>query len=113
MSEVSQVKASGKTDRERIAEVDLDSLSERQLMDLYEEIFGEPSDEEIVAALRQAEVEYIAGDYQPTSLDDDDDDKPYRDPTRQEILAGIKQGYKEALAGDTLSEEEFRALLED
>ena len=81
--------------------------------EVFEAIFGEPTDEEIGAALRQAEVEYKAGDYQPTALDDDDDDKPYRPPTRQEILAGIKQGFKEALAGDTLSEEEFRALLED
>ena len=113
MSEASKVKLSGKTDRERIAEVDLDSLSERQLRDLYEEIFGEPSDKEIAEALREAEAEFKAGNYSPTSLDDDDDDKPYRQPMRQEILEGIKQGFKEALAGDTLSEEEFRALLQD
>lgn len=69
--------------------------------DVFEAIFGEPSDEEIAAALRQAEAEYKAGDYQPTPLADDDDDEPYRTPTRQEILAGIRQGFKEALAGDT------------
>lgn len=113
MSQASKVKLSGKTDRERIAEVDLDSLSERQLRDLYEEIFGEPSNEEIAEALRAAEAEFKAGNYSPTPLDAEDDDEPYREPTRQEILAGIKQGYKEALAGDTVSEEEFRALLRD
>ena len=75
----------------------MDSLSERELRDLFEEIFGEPSDEEIAEALREAEAEYKAGDYSPTPLDDDDE--PYREPTRQEILASIRQGYKEALAG--------------
>jgi len=102
MAQASKVKKPRKSDRERIAELDLDSLSEQQLRDLYEEIFGEPSDEEIVAALREAEAEYKAGDYNPTPLDDDDDDEPYREPTRQEILQGIKQGYKEVLAGDVL-----------
>ena len=112
MKQVSKIKTTRKTDRERIAEVDLDSLSERQLRDLFEEIFGEPSDEEIVEALREAEAEYNAGDYRPTPLEADDDDEPYREETRQEILQGIKQGYKEALAGDVLTEEQFRALLE-
>ena len=91
------VKTDRKSDRERIAEIDLESLSERELRDLYDEIFGEPSDEEIGEALRQAQAEYEAGDYIPTTLDDDDE--PYREPTRQEILDGIKQGYKEALTG--------------
>ncbi len=100
MSGSAKVKASRKTDRQRIAEVDLDSLSEQQLRDLYEEIFGEPSDEEFAEALREAEAEYKAGDYRPTPLDADDDDEPYRQPTRLEILQGVKQGYKEALAGD-------------
>ena len=100
MKQTPKVKVSRKSDRERIAEVDLDALSEQELRDLYEEIFGEPSDDEIVEALREAEAEYEAGDYEPTSLDDDDDE-PYREPTRREILAGIKQGYKESLAGDT------------
>ena len=113
MKQTAKVKTPRKTDRERIAEVDLDSLSERELRDLFEEIFGEPSDEEIVEALREAEAEYKAGDYSPTPLDADDDDEPYREATRQEILASIRQGYKEALAGDVLSEEEFRKLLQD
>ena len=99
MSQSSKVRTARKTDRERIAEVDLDSLSERELRDLFEEIFGEPSDEEIVAALREAEAEYKAGDYTPTPLETEDDDEPYREQTRQEILQGIKQGFKEALAG--------------
>ena len=112
MKQTPKVRESRKTDRERIAEVDLDALSERELRDLYEEIFGEPSDDEIAEALREAEAEYEAGDYEPTALDDDDDDKPYREPTRREILAGIKQGYKEMLAGDVISEEQYRALLD-
>ena len=111
MKQTPKVKDSRKSDRERIAEVDLDSLSERELRDLYEEIFGEPSDDEIAEALREAEAEYEAGDYEPTALDDDDDDKPYREPTRQETLESIKQAYKEMLAGDVISEEQYRALL--
>ncbi|MCY3866006.1 MAG: hypothetical protein OXG68_11260 [Chloroflexi bacterium] len=113
MKQESDVKATRKTDRERIAEVDLDSLSEAQLRELYEEIFGEPSDEEIVAALREAEVEYKAGDYEPTPLDDDEDDEPYREQTRQEVLAGIKQGYKEALAGQGRPIQELLDELQD
>ncbi|MCY3917851.1 MAG: hypothetical protein OXG49_17760 [Chloroflexi bacterium] len=99
MKQESKITTSRKTDRERIAEVDLDSLSEAQLRELYEEIFGEPSDEEIVEELREAEAEYEAGDYEPTPLEAEDDDEPYREPTRQEILAGIKQGWKSHLAG--------------
>ena len=113
MSGSAKVKASRKTDRQRIAEVDLDSLSVQQLRDLYEEIFGEPSDEEFVEALREAETEYKVGEYRPTPLDAEDDDEPYRQPTRQEILQGVKQGYKEALAGDVLTLEEFREQLKD
>ncbi len=113
MSGTAKVKASRKTDRQRIAEVDLDSLSEQELRDLYDEIFGEPSDEEIAEALREAEAEYKASDYRPTPLDAEDDDEPYRQPTRQEILQGVKQGYKEALAGDVLTLEEFREQLKD
>ncbi len=113
MKRAPEFKTSHKTDRERIAEVDLDSLSEAQLRALYEEIFGEPSDEEIAGALREAEAEYKAGDYRPTPLGADDDDEPYREETRQEILTGIKQGYKEALAGHVLTEEQFRALLDN
>lgn len=81
--------------------------------EVFEAIFGEPSDEEIVAALKEAEAEYKAGEYQPTPLDDDDDDEPYRTPTRKEILAGIKQGYKSALAGDFLTMDEYRELLKE
>ena len=98
---------------QRIADVDLDSLSDEQLRALYDEIFGEPSDEEIVEALKEAETEFKAGDYSPTPLDAEPDDEPYREPTRQEILQGIKQGYKESLAGDVLTEEQFRALLRE
>ena len=113
MKQNSKVKTRRKTDRERIAEVDLDSLSEQQLRDLYEEIFGEPSDEEIVEALREAEAEYKAGDYSPTPLEADDDDEPYREPTRQEILQGIKQGWKSHLAGHVLTEKQFRDYLRE
>lgn len=80
--------------------------------EVFEAIFGEPSDEEIAAAIRQAEAEYKAGDYQPTPLDDDDDE-PYRTPTRQEILASIKQGYKGVLAGDTRPIQDLFDELED
>ncbi len=112
MKQAPLVKESRQLERERIAEVDLNSLSEEQLRALYEELFGEPSDEEIAEAVRQAALEYEAGDYSPTSLDDDDDE-PYRQPTRLEILEGIKQGYKEALAGDVLTAEQFRSLLSE
>ncbi len=112
MKQAPLVKESRQLERERIAEVDLNSLSEEQLQALYEELFGEPSDEEIAEAVRQAALEYEAGDYSPTSLDDDDDE-PYRQPTRREILEGIKQGYKEALAGDVLTAEQFRSLLSE
>ncbi len=113
MKQVSKIKTTRKTDRERIAEVDLDSLSERQLRDLFEDIFGEPSDEEIVQALREAEAEYNAGDYRPTPLEADDDDEPYREETRQEILQGIKQGYKEMLAGEGRPIQELLDELEE
>jgi len=98
MKQGSSVKTSGKTDRERIAEVDLDSLSEAQLRELYEEIFGEPSDDEIVEALREAEAEFEAVGYTPVD-EPSEDDEPYREPTRQEILQSIKEGYLQALAG--------------
>ena len=113
MKQVSKVKTARKTDRERIAELDLDSLSEQQLRDLYNEIFGEPSDEEIAEAIREAEAEYKAGDYTPTPLEADDDDEPYREPTRQEILQGIKQGYKEMLAGEGRPIQELLDELEE
>ncbi|MDE2776000.1 MAG: hypothetical protein OXI77_08685 [Chloroflexota bacterium] len=113
MAQASEVKKPRKSDRERIAELDLDSLSEQQLRDLYEEIFGEPSNEEIVAALHEAEAEYKAGDYEPTPLDNDEDDEPYRDPTRHEVLQGIKQGWKGYLAGHVLTAEQFRDYLHE
>ena len=100
MKQAPRVRNPRKTDRERIAEVDLDSLSEQQLRDLFEEIFGEPSDDEVVEALREAEAEYKAGDYSPAPLDATDDDEPYREPTRQEILQDIKQSWKGVLAGN-------------
>ena len=83
---------------------------------IFEAIFGEPSDEEIAEALRQAEAEFEAGLYKPPKNDPDaaeDDDEPYRTPTRQEILQGIKRGYIQALAGDVLTLEEFREQLKE
>ena len=113
MDESTKVKTARKSDRERLAEVDLDALSERELRDLYDEIFGEPSDEEFAQAAREAEAEYEAGDYTPTLLDEDDDDEPYREQTRQENLQSFKQSLKGALAGDTRPIEElFRELRE-
>ena len=110
MSQSAKFKTTRKTDRERIAEVDLDALSERELRDLFEEIFGEPSDEEIVEALREAEAEYKAGDYRPTPLEADDDDEPYREQTRQEISSTASSRAMEgiALAGHVLTAEQFQ-----
>ena len=85
------------------------ALEDPEIFDLA---FGEPTDEEIAEAIRQAEVEYAAGDYKPTPLDDDDD-QPYLTPTRHEILEGLKQAFKGLLAGDVLSEEQFQALLRE
>ncbi|MDE2747848.1 MAG: hypothetical protein OXI34_02685 [Chloroflexota bacterium] len=113
MKQAPKFKTSRKTDRERIAELDLDSLSEAQLRALYEEIFGEPSDEEIAEALHEAEAEYKAGDYSPTPLDIEDDDEPYREPTRQEILQSLKQSYKGVLAGNVLTAEQFQEFLRE
>ncbi|MCY4062439.1 MAG: hypothetical protein OXG53_08725 [Chloroflexi bacterium] len=113
MKQESKVKIGHKTDRERIAEVDLDALSEAQLRELYEEIFGEPSDEEIVEALREADAEFEAGDYTPTPLEAEDDDEPYREETRQEVLQGIKQSWKGYLAGHVLTEKQFRDFLRE
>ncbi len=113
MKQGSKVKTTRKTDLERIAEVDLDALSEAQLRELYDEIFGEPSDEEIAQALREAEAEFENGDYEPTPLDGEDDDEPYREPTRQETLESIKQAYKGTLAGDFLTLDEYREQLRE
>ena len=100
MNQKSDVQIARKTDRQRIADINLDSLTDEQLRALYVEIFGEPSDAEIAEALHEAEAEFKAGDYSPAPLDAEVDDEPYREPTRHEILQGIKQGYKESLAGE-------------
>lgn len=113
MEQTAGAKNARDTDRARIAEVDLDSLSEQQLRDLFEEIFGEPSDDEISGALREAEAEYKAGDYSPTPLDAEDDDEPYREQTKREILAGIKQSWKGVLAGNVLTAKQFHEFLQD
>ncbi len=113
MNESTKVKTARKSDRERLAEVDLDALSERELRDLFDEIFGEPSDEEFAQAAREAEAEYAAGDYTPTSLDADDDDEPYREQTRQENLESFKQAWKGLLAGNVMTEQQFRDYLRE
>lgn len=95
----SDVHIARKTDRQRIADVDLDSLTLEQLKTLKDEIFGEPSDEEIAQALRKAQAEFKAGDCRPKPLDAQLDDEPYREPTRQQNLQGIKAGFTESLAG--------------
>ncbi len=100
-----------KTSRHAIGDIDIASLSEADLRELYEQVYGEPSDEEIAAAIRRAEAEYEAGDYTPPG-DDHDDDEPYRQPTKQEILDGIAESYKQALAGDVRPIEELLAELE-
>ncbi len=101
-----------KTDLERIAEVDLDALSEAQLRELYDEIFGEPSDAEIAQALREAEAEFEAVGYSQPD-ESTEDDEPYREPTRQEILEGIKEGYMQARAGIGRPIQELLDELED
>ena len=111
MNHNSDVQIDRKSDRERISEVDLNSLSPEQLRALYDEIFGEPGDEEIAADLREAEAEYEAGDYSPSPLDTEDDNDPYREQRKEEILRGVKQAFKEALASDVLTEEQFRTML--
>lgn len=112
MGQPAVVSSPAKSARHGMVNVDTESLSAAELRDLYEQIYGEPSDDEIAAALRRAKAEYEAGDYAPPS-DDDDDDEPYRQPTKQEILDGIAEGYKQGLAGDVISHEEFLGLLED
>ena len=103
-SKITDIRQLGDTVEEIMA-----ALEDPEIFDLA---FGEPSDEEIAEAIRQAEVEYAAGDYKPTPLDDDDDE-PYRTPMRHEILEGIKQGYKEALAGDVITWDELMRRLKD
>ena len=112
MSQPTVVSAPAQTARRGIARVEVASLSETEAHDRFEQFYGEPSDEEIAAALRRAKAEYEVGDYTPTP-DEYDDDAPYRQPTKQEILDGIAEGYKQGLAGDVVSHEEFLGLLED
>lgn len=84
--------------------------------DLFDAIFGEPSDEEIAEALRQAEADYQAGKYQPArkaSETSADDDEPWRPRTKTEILEDIRHGFMQILAGDVLSLEEFRDQLKE
>lgn len=79
-------------------------------LDLFDAIFGEPSNEEIAQALRQA------GKYHPASKASDiskEDDEPWRPPTKQEILEGIRMGFMNVLAGDFLSCEEFFGQLKE
>ena len=111
MEEKTKVAAPQLTDIRQLGDTVDEIVEALKDPEVFEAIFGEPTDEEIVAALKQAEAEYNAGDYQPTSLDDDDE--PYRTPTRKEILAGIKQGYKGLLAGDFLTMDEYRELLKE
>ncbi len=112
MQEKTKVAAPELTDIRQLGDTVEEIVEALKDPEVFEAIFGEPNDEEIVAALKEAEAEYKAGDYQPTPLDDDDDE-PYRTPTRKEILAGIKQGFKEALAGDTRPIQDLFDELED
>lgn len=85
-------------------------------LDLFDAIFGEPSNEEIAQALRQAEADFQAGKYHPASKASDiskEDDEPWRPPTKQEILEGIRMGFMNVLAGDFLSCEEFFGQLKE
>ena len=111
MRQPTVVDAPVKTARHGLGDIDIATLSEAELRDLYMEIYGEPSDEEIAAAIRRADAEYQAGDYRPPGNDYFDDDEPYRQPTKREILDGIAEGYKQALAGDVRPIEELLAEL--
>ncbi len=103
------------TDIRQLGETAEEIVEALQAPEVFEAIFGEPSDEEIAAVLREARAEFDAGLYQPGQdvSDQDDDDKPYRTPTRKEILQGIKQGYLQALAGETRPIEELFDELSD
>ncbi len=84
--------------------------------DMFDAIFGEPSNEEIAEALRQAEADFQAGKYQPARKASDtsaEDDEPSRPRTKKEILEDIKLGFIQVLAGDVLSLEEFRDQLKE
>ena len=111
MRQPTVVRAQVKETRHATSKVDIASLSEAELRDLYMRIYGEPSDQEIAAALRRAESEFAVGNYTPPA-DDFDEDEPYRQPTKQEILDGIATGYKQALAGDVRPIEDLLEELE-
>ena len=84
--------------------------------DLFDAIFGEPSNEEIAEALRQTEADFQAGKYQPARKAPDtseEDDEPWRPRTKKEILEDIRLGFMQVLAGDILSLEEFRDQLKE
>ena len=84
--------------------------------DLFDAIYGEPTDEEIARALRQAEADFHAGKYLPTQEAPDtskEDDEPWRPRTKKEILEGIALGYMQALAGDVLTFDEFLDQLKE
>ena len=100
------------TDIRQLGETVEEIVEALQDPEVFEAIFGEPSDEEIAAIIQEAQAEFEIGDYKPTPREDDDD-KPYRTRTKQEILQGIKQGFKAYLAGDVLTEEQFRQLLDE
>ena len=84
--------------------------------DMFDAIFGEPNNEEIAEALRQAEADFQAGKYQPARKASDtsaEDDEPSRPRTKKETLEDIKLGFMQVLAGDVLSLEEFRDQLKE
>ncbi len=84
--------------------------------DVFDAIFGEPSNEEIAEALRRAEADFQAGTYQPARKASDtsaQDDEPWRPRTKKEILEDIRLGFMQVLAGDVLSLEEFRDQLKE
>lgn len=90
-----------------------DALADRELIDA---IFGEPSDEEIAEALRQAKADFQAGKYQATLKASDSSaeaDEPWRPRSKKEILEDIRLGFMQSLAGDVLSLEEFRDQLKE
>ena len=85
-------------------------------LDLFDAIFGVPSNEEIAQTLRQAEADFRAGKYYPirkASAIFKEDDEPWRPPSKQEILAGIRMGFMKVLAGDVLPCEAFFGQLKE
>lgn len=115
MKETTKNTAPELTDIRQLGDTVEEIVEALQDPEVFEAIFGEPSDEEIAAVIREAQAEFDAGLYQPgqDASDEDDDDKPYRTPTRKEILQGIKRGFLQALAGEVLTLDEFREQLRD